>query len=90
MGLGAGIIAKAADEYSRDRNSNLQRRAFTNRIADDPETIIDTAYNLEADWETEIAQRQEILAATQLRHPILDYDRDKSKWMIQSCKLAVQ
>lgn len=90
MGLGAGIIAKAADEYSRDRNSNLQRRAFTNRIADDPETIIDTAYNLEADWETEIAQRHEILAATQLRHPILDYDRDKSKWMIQSCKLAVQ
>ena len=90
MGLGAGIVARLGDEYNRDRNSTLLRQDFINTFTNDPQSIVDTAYDLEADWETEIAQRQEILAATQLQYPQLEYDRDISKWLIQSCKLAVQ
>ena len=90
LGLGAGIVSRIRDEYNRDRNFNLQRKALANTFTDDPENIINTAYNLEADWETEIAKRHEILAATSLKYPTIDYNRDMSKWMIQSCKLAVQ
>ena len=90
LGLGAGIVSRIGDEYNRDRNFNLQRKALANTFTDDPENIINTAYNLEADWETEIAERHEILAATSLKYPTIDYNRDMSKWMIQSCKLAVQ
>ena len=90
LGLGAGIVSRIRDEYNRDRNFNLQRKALANTFTDDPENIINTAYNLEADWETEIAERHEILAATSLKYPTIDYNRDMSKWMIQSCKLAVQ
>lgn len=77
-------------EYRRDRNFNRQQEAFSDSLNSDPENIIDTAYNLEADWEIEIAQRQEILSATELRSPIVEYNREMSKWAIQSCKLAVQ
>lgn len=90
MGLGAGIVARIGDEYRRDRNFELQRQENSNAIADDPQNIIDTAYNLESDWETEIAQREAILNATELEYPRIDYNREMSKWMIQSCKLAVQ
>ena len=90
IGLGAGIIARVGDEYNRDRNFELQRQANNNAITDNRQNIIDTAYNLESDWETEIAQREAILGSTELEYPILDYDREMSKWMIQSCKLAVQ
>ena len=90
MGLGTGIVARLGSEYSRDRNFARQTQAFAETVSDDPNSIIDTAYNLEVDWETEIAQRQEILASTKLRYPTLDYDREMSKWMIQSCKLGVQ
>ena len=57
MGLGAGIIARVNDEYNRDRNFNLQRQAIDDALVDNPEDIIDTAYSMESDWETEIAQR---------------------------------
>ena len=90
MGLGAGIAARIGDEYRRDRNFELQTQAVADAITDDPENIISTAYNLEADWETEIAQRQAILSSTGLQYPNLDYNREMSKWMIQSCKLGVQ
>ncbi|MEM7593814.1 MAG: lipase family protein [Cyanobacteria bacterium P01_A01_bin.83] len=90
MGLGAGIIARLTDEYNRDHNFARQRKESVNSFTDDPNNIIDTAYNLEADWETEIAQRQEILSATSLEYPNLEYQRSMSKWLIQSCKLAVQ
>ncbi|MEM8673494.1 MAG: lipase family protein [Cyanobacteria bacterium P01_G01_bin.67] len=90
LGLLSGIIARTRDEYNRDRNFERQREAAVDSFTNDPDNIIDTAYNLEADWETEIAQRHEILAATNLKYPNLDYDREMSKWMIQSCKLAVQ
>lgn len=90
MGLGAGIIARASNEYNRDRNFILQRQALAKGTTGDPESIIDTAYNLEADWETEIAQRHKILDATQLKYPQVNYNREMSKWLIQSCKLAVQ
>ena len=90
MGLGAGIVARIGDEYRRDRNFVRQRQENSNAIADNPQNIIDTAYNLESDWETEIAQRQAILSGTELEYPGIDYDREMSKWMIQSCKLAVQ
>ena len=90
MGLGAAIIARGSEEYKRDRQAKIQRQSFTEGITDDSQSIIDTAFNLEADWETEVAQRREILAATQLQNPLLDYNREISKWTIQSCKLAVQ
>lgn len=90
LGLGSAIAARATDEHQRDLNFNQQRKAAVNAFTNDPDNIIDTAYNLEADWETEIAQRHDILAATNLRYPNLDYDREMSKWMVQSCKLAVQ
>ena len=90
MGLGAGIVARAGDEYNRDRNFALQRQAVDEAIVNNPENIIDTAYNLESDWDTEIAQRQAILRGTELQYPALEYDREMSQWMIQSCKLAVQ
>ena len=90
MGLGASIAARIGNEYQRDRNFNLETQAFTDTLTDNPESIIDTAYNLEADWDTEVARRHEILAATNLSYPTLEYDREMSKWMIQSCKLAVQ
>lgn len=90
LGLGVGITARIGDEYNRDRNFNQQSQAAANAFTNEPENIIDIASDLEADWETEIAERQEILAATSLRYPTVDYNRDKSKWMIQSCKLAVQ
>ncbi|MEL6437747.1 MAG: lipase [Cyanobacteria bacterium J06621_8] len=90
MGLGAGAVARTTDEYHRDRRFLQQREAAVRAFPEDPGNIIDTAYSLEADWETEIAQRHEILMATSLRYPQLDYQREMSKWMIQSCKLAVQ
>ena len=90
MGLGASIAARVGSEYQRDRNFNLETQAFSDTLTDNPEQIIDTAYNIEADWDTEVAQRHEILNSTNLRYPTLEYDREMSKWMIQSCKLAVQ
>ena len=90
MGLGAGIAARMGNEYQRDRNFARQRRQSNNAIADNPQNIIDTAYNLESDWETEIAQREAILNGTEIQYPRIDYNREMSKWMIQSCKLAVQ
>ena len=90
MGLGASIAARVGSEYQRDRNFNLETQAFTDTLTDNPEQIIDTAYNIEADWDTEVAQRHEILNSTNLRYPTQEYDREMSKWMIQSCKLAVQ
>lgn len=90
MALGAGIVARGTDEYNRDRNFDLQQQALTDTFTEDPERIIDTAYNLEADWETEIAQRRAVLNATELRSPNIGYNREMSKWAIQSCKLAVQ
>ena len=90
MALGAGIVARGTEEYNRDRNFDLQQQAFANTFTQDPERIIDTAYNLEADWDTEIAQRQAVLNATKLRSPTVSYNREMSKWAIQSCKLAVQ
>ncbi|MEL6495313.1 MAG: lipase family protein [Cyanobacteria bacterium J06623_7] len=90
MGLGAGVVARVGSEYQRDRNFNLATEALTETLSDNPEQIIDTAYGLEADWDTEVARRQEILGATNLRYPTLEYDREMSKWAIQSCKLAVQ
>lgn len=90
MGLGTGIVARVGDEYNRDRTLELQTQANNNAIANNPQNIIDTAYNLESDWETEIAQRQAILGGTELQYPKINYDREMSKWMIQSCKLAVQ
>ena len=65
MGLGAGIAARVGNEYQRDRNFNLESQAFVDTLTDNPEQIINTAYSLEADWDTEVAQRHEILAATQ-------------------------
>lgn len=90
LGLGSGIAARTIDENNRDRNFNQQRQADVNSFTDDPDNIINTAYSLEEDWETEIAQRHDILAATTLKYPQTDYNREMSKWMIQSCKLAVQ
>lgn len=90
LGLGGAAAARIGDEYNRDRNFNQQRKAAVNNFSNDPQNIINVAYNLEADWETEIAERHEILAATSLRYPTIDYNREMSKWMIQSCKLAVQ
>ena len=90
MGLGVGAVARVGDEYSRDRNFDLHRQAIDKALSQDPENIIDTAYNLELDWDTEVAQRQAILSETDLQYPTIDYDREMSKWMIQSCKLAVQ
>ena len=90
MGLGTGIVARLSSEYSRDRNFDRQTQALAETVTNDPNSIIDTAYSLEVDWETEIAQRQEILTSTELRYPTVDYDREMSKWMIQSCKLGVQ
>ena len=90
MGLGASIAARVGSEYQRDRNFNLETQAFSDTLTDNPEQIIDTAYNIEADWDTEVAQRHEILNSTNLSYPTLEYDREMSKWMIQSCKLAVQ
>ena len=90
MGLGASVAARISSEYNRDRNFALQKEAFIDTLTDNPENIIDTAYSLEADWDTEIAQRREILAATNLRYPTAEYNREMSKWLIQSCKLAVQ
>lgn len=90
LGLGAGAVARTTDEYHRDRNYIQQRAAAVNAFTEDPDNIIDTAYNLEADWETEIAQRHEILMATSLRYPQFEYQRNMSQWLIQSCKLAVQ
>ena len=90
MGLGASIAARVGSEYQRDRNFNLETQAFSDTLTDNPEQIIDTAYNLEADWDTEVAQRHEILNSTNLGYPTLEYDREMSKWTIQSCKLAVQ
>lgn len=90
MGLGIGVTARIGDEYNRDRNFDLQRQAIDQSLSQDPENIIDTAYNLESDWDTEIAQRRSILSGTRLQYPSIDYDREMSKWMIQSCKLAVQ
>lgn len=65
LGLGAGIASRIGDEYNRDRNFNLQRKALANTFTDDPENIINTAYNLEADWETEIAERLDTPPAEQ-------------------------
>ena len=90
MGLGASIAARVGSEYQRDRNFDLESQIFTDNLTDNPKQIIDTAYSLEADWDTEVARRQEILGATNLRYPTREYDREMSKWMIQSCKLAVQ
>ena len=90
MGLGMGITARGTREYYRDRNFILQRQADIDNVTNSPQSIINRAYNLEVNWETEIARRQAILTATQLQHPELNYDREMSKWMIQSCKLAVQ
>ena len=90
MGLVTGTIARLGSEYSRDRNFELQTQAIAEKVSDNPQNIIDTAYNLEADWETEIAKRQEVLASTELQYPSIEYDREMSKWMIQSCKLGVQ
>ena len=90
MGLGASIAARIGSEYQRDRNFDLESQAFTDTLTDNPEQIIDTAYNIEADWDTEVAQRHEILNSTNLSYPTREYDREMSKWMIQSCKLAVQ
>ena len=90
LGLGAGAAARITDEFNRDRNFNRQRKAAANTFSNDPQNIINVAYDLEADWETEIAERHEILAATSLTYPTIDYNRNMSKWMIQSCKLAVQ
>jgi len=90
LALGIGITARIGDEYNRDLTFNLERKAVANTFTNDPKNIIDTAYSLEADWETEIAERHDILAATNLQYPQIDYNRDMSKWMIQSCKLAVQ
>lgn len=90
MGLGIGITARGMQEYLRDRDSLLQQQSAIDKIAHNPQSIISKAYNLEANWETEIARRQAVLTATQLQYPKLDYDREMSQWMIQSCKLAVQ
>ena len=90
MGLGASIAARVGSEYQRDRNFNRSSQAFVDTLTDNPQQIINTAYNLEADWDTEVAERQEILGATSLKYPIREYDREMSKWMIQCCKLAVQ
>ena len=90
MGLGLGAAARVGDEYNRDRNFDLQIQAIDKAVSKDPNNIIDTAYNLESDWDTEIAQRQAILSGTELQYPTIDYDREMSKWMIQSCKLGVQ
>ena len=89
-GLGLGIVARGKSESDRDRNYTKQRQATLDSLTSDPQSIIDTASNLEANWETEIARRQEILNATELQYPRLQYSRDMSQWMIQSCKLAVQ
>ncbi len=90
MGLGLGTVARVHSEYQRDRNFQQQSQSYTDAISASPENIVDTAYNIEADWETEIAQRQEIINATSLEYPRVDYDRSISEWLIQSCKLAVQ
>lgn len=90
MGLGAGVAARINNEYQRDRNFDREIQAFTDSLTNDPQNIVDTAYNLEANWDTEVSQRQEILSSTSLRYPLIDYNREMSNWMIQSCKLAVQ
>ena len=90
MGLGAGVAARVGSEYQRDRNFNLESQAVSDTLTNNPQQIIDTAYSLEADWDIEVARRHEILSATNLKYPTLEYDREMSKWMIQSCKLAVQ
>lgn len=90
MGLGASIAARIGSEYQRDRHFQLETEAFASSLTDNPENIIETAYSLELDWDTEIARRHEILAATNLRYPQIEYNRDISQWLIQSCKLAVQ
>ena len=84
------ITARGTQEYLRDRNSLLQRQSAIARLTNTPQSIISKAYNLEANWETEVAQRQAILNATKLKYPQLEYDREMSQWTIQSCKLAVQ
>ena len=90
MGVAAGIVARMKSDYGRDRNFNLQKEAAIDQTSNSPQNIINTAFNLEADWGTEIEQRQGILASTELQYPRIAYNREMSKWMIQSCKLAVQ
>ena len=90
MGAGAGVVARLINEYHRDRLVRNEQENLIDTFTKNPESIIDTAFNLESEWETEISRREQILSATELVYPNLDYNRDLSTWMIQSCKLAVQ
>ena len=91
MGIGIGAIARVTSEYIRNHSLNLQRQTIQDLTTMDAENIINTAYGLEKDWETEILQRQETLAAAKkLTKPNIDYDRQTSKLLIKACKLAVQ
>ncbi len=91
MGIGIGAIARVTSEYIRNHSLNLQRQTIQDLTTMDAENIINTAYGLEKDWETEILQRQETLAAAKkLTQPNIDYDRQTSKLLIKACKLAVQ
>ena len=91
MGIGVGTLARVTTEYMRNRSLDLQRQAIREMAAMDAESTINAAYGLERDWETEMLQRQEILAAaTKLTEPKIAYDRQTSKLLIQACKLGVQ
>lgn len=91
MGIGLGTVARVTTEYRRNRSFNLQRQAIREMSAMDAESIISTAYGLERDWDTEMLQRQETLAAAKkLTEPKIAYDRPTSKLLIKACKLAVQ
>ena len=91
MGIGVGTVARLTTEYRRNRSFDLQRQAIQEMTAADVESIIDTAYGLQRDWDTEILQRQETLAAARkLAEPKISYDRQTSKLLIKACKLGVQ
>ncbi|MEO1342316.1 MAG: hypothetical protein AAFV28_14510, partial [Cyanobacteria bacterium J06635_13] len=45
--LGTGVVARINNEYQRDRNFEREIQAFTDSLTNDPQNIVDTAYNVE-------------------------------------------
>lgn len=88
-GLGTSAAVSGAKEQARINKILTQQDPGARELANEP-SIIDAAYASEATWDEEVAKRKALLSSETQQQPLLPYNREISRQLIQFCKLAVQ
>ncbi|MDJ0846403.1 lipase family protein [Crocosphaera sp.] len=86
-GVGVGIAATTARDYQHQQQQQQLQTLAQQQMPTDKESLLKKAFEADAN---KIYEGQIIIDALQLKPPIIPYDREISKLLIQCSKIATQ